>query len=175
MPLKWILTFSVALLLLPAPSQAKAQGLEHQVAATVEDFLHTDPGLKVFFNRAYGYAVFPRIAKGGLIVGGAFGEGLVFVHHKIVGRSRVKQLTLGLQVGGQSFAQILFFKNQAAFKHFIRGQMEFGAQASAVALDAGVGTHVEHDKDVVVFTKALGGLMYEAALSGQVFSYLPKY
>ncbi|WKE65341.1 lipid-binding SYLF domain-containing protein [Gallaecimonas kandeliae] len=159
--------------LVPREAHAGTQQLESQAAATIKAFLRTDPGLKAFFNRAHGYAVFPKVAKGGLIIGGAYGEGLVFVKRKLVGKCRLKQLTVGLQIGGQSYSQIVFFKSAAAFDRFKKGDLEFGAQASAVALDAGAGTSVDDDDGVAVFTLALGGLMYEASLSGQVLSYQP--
>ncbi|WP_115720107.1 lipid-binding SYLF domain-containing protein [Gallaecimonas mangrovi] len=152
-------------------SATRTQQLESQAAVTIKAFLQTDPGLKAFFNRAHGYAVFPHVAKGGLIIGGAYGEGLVFVNRKLVGTSRLKQLTLGFQIGGQTYSQLIFFKSSDAFKRFTKGGLEFGAQASAVALDAGAGTSVDYQHGVSVFTMAKGGLMYEAALCGQVFTY----
>ncbi|ROQ18882.1 YSC84-related protein [Gallaecimonas pentaromativorans] len=155
----------------PKGNCADTQRLESETAVTIKEFLQTDPGLKAFFNRAHGYAVFPKVAKGGLILGGAYGEGLVFVNRKLVGTSRLKQLTLGFQIGGQTYSQIVFFKTADAFKRFTKGELEFGAQASAVALDAGAGTNVDYENGVSVFTMAQGGLMYEAALAGQVFTY----
>ncbi|EKE77036.1 YSC84-related protein [Gallaecimonas xiamenensis] len=156
---------------LPRGNCAEVQQLEADTAMAIKAFLQTDPGLKAFFNRAHGYAVFPKVAKGGLIVGGAYGEGLVFVKRKLVGKSRLKQLTLGFQIGGQTYSQIVFFKSADAFERFTKGELAFGAQASAVALDAGAGTSADYENGVSVFTMALGGLMYEASLSGQVFTY----
>lgn len=148
-----------------------------------------------FFKTAYGYAVFPTIGKGGLVVGGAYGEGRVFVNSKHVGDSSMTQLTLGLQLGGQAFSQIIFFENAQAFREFTSGNFEFSAQATAVAITAGVSAeantgggmaagasggrndattrHAGYRKGMAIFTIAKGGLMYEAVLGGQKFTYKP--
>src|ERR1700733_3671927 len=86
-----------------------------------------------FFNNSYGYAVFPTIGKGGLIVGGAHGNGHVYAHGKYVGDTSVTQVSVGFQAGGQAYSQIVFFEDQRAFDEFTKGNFEFGADASAVA------------------------------------------
>lgn len=148
-----------------------------------------------FFKTAYGYAVFPTIGKGGAFIGGAYGEGRVFVGAKHVGNSTMTQLTLGLQFGGQAYSQIIFFEHEQAFRDFTSGQFEFSAQATAVAITAGASAeantgggvaagisggrndaltrHGGYRKGMAVFTIARGGLMLEAALGGQKFTYTP--
>ena len=146
-----------------------------------------------FFDRAVGYAVFPTIGKGGIGVGGAYGEGRAYLHGKYVGDTTMTQLTIGFQLGGQAYSQIVFFQDERAFREFSSGNFEFGAQASAVAITAGaqaaattagssagasggkrdattVGTWY---KGMAVFTVAKGGLMYEASIGGQKFTYKP--
>lgn len=117
-----------------------------------------------FFNNAYGYAVFPTIGKAGLGVGGAHGKGRVYVGGRHVGDTKVTQLSIGLQAGAQAYSQIIFLEDKRAFDEFSSGNFEFGANASAG------GFH----KGMAVFTVAKGGLMYEAAIGGQKFSYTAR-
>src|SRR5210317_1228521 len=91
-----------------------------------------------FFNSAYGYAVFPTIGKGGIGIGGAHGSGKVYRQGKAIGTSKMTQVTIGLQLGGQAYSQIIFFEDEAALNNFTSGNFEFGAQATAVAITAGV-------------------------------------
>jgi lipid-binding SYLF domain-containing protein len=147
-----------------------------------------------FFGNSYGYAVFPTIGKGGVGIGGAFGKGRVYRKGAYVGNTSMTQLTVGLQLGGQGYSQIIFFQDQRAFDEFTTGKFEFGAQATAVAITAGAsaststtGTSAsasggKHDATtagsyhggMATFTVAKGGLMYEASIGGQKFSYKPK-
>ena len=146
-------------------------------------------------DNAYGYAVFPTIGKGGIGIGGAHGKGGVYRGGKRVGLTSMSQISYGLQLGGQSYSQVIFFRDERAFTDFTSGNFEFGAQASAVALTAGasaqtstggsgsassgtdkrLNTVTEESYDdrsgMAIFTIAKGGLMYEATLSGQKFKY----
>jgi lipid-binding SYLF domain-containing protein len=147
-----------------------------------------------FFDNSYGYALFPTIGKGGLIVGGAHGNGHVYQHGKYVGDTSVTQVSVGFQAGGQAYSQIVFFEDQRAFDEFTKGNFEFGADASAVAITAAAGAGVgttganagasggkkdattagKYYKGVAVFTIVKGGAMYQATVAGQKFSYTPK-
>lgn len=177
-------------LLLAAPF---ASALANEYADTIKQFRGAD-GNATLFRDSYGYAVFPTIGKGGLVVGAAHGSGRVYVKGKYVGDSSMTQLTVGPQLGGQAYSQIIFFQNKRAFDEFTGGNFEFGAQASAVAITAaaeaqatsggaGVGasgtpnhaTTASHYHDgMAVFTIAKGGLMGEASIGGQKFSYRAK-
>lgn len=148
-----------------------------------------------FFDNSYGYAVFPTIGKGGIGIGGAHGKGRVYVGGRHVGNTSMTQLTMGLQLGGQAFSQIIFLEDQRSFREFTTGQFEFSAQATAVAITAGVSAEANtgggmaagvsggrndasttsggYRKGMAIFTIAKGGLMYEAAVGGQKFSYTP--
>jgi lipid-binding SYLF domain-containing protein len=146
-----------------------------------------------FFEHAYGYAVFPTIAKGGVGVGAAYGTGRVYERGRYIGETSMTQLSVGYQLGGQAYSQIVFFEDARALKEFTRTGFEFAAEASAVALTAGVGAQAgtagasagasggRHDaktvgryiKGMATFTVAKGGLMYQAAIGGQKFSYKP--
>lgn len=145
-----------------------------------------------FFDNSYGYALFPTIGKAGFVVGGAYGKGRVFVGSNHVGDTSMTQLSLGFQLGGQAYSEIIFFQDQRAFDEF-RNNFEFGAQATAVAITAGVSagagtsgasagasggkndatTVGSYYKGMAVFIVAKGGLMYEASVSGQKFTYAP--
>jgi len=146
-----------------------------------------------FFENSYGYALFPSIGKGGIGLGGAYGKGRVYAGAAHVGNTSMTQLTIGLQLGGQVYSQIIFFQDKRAFEEFINGNFEFGAQATAVAITAGASATASttgtsagvsggkndaktvggYQKGMAVFTVAKGGLMYEASIGGQKFKYTP--
>lgn len=148
-----------------------------------------------YFKTAYGYALFPNVAKGGFVVGGAYGDGKVFVGSKHVGNSTMTQVSLGAQLGGQAYSQIIFFEHEQAFKDFTSGNFELSATASAVAITAGASAEANtgggsaagisggrndaatassgYRKGMAIFTIAIGGLMFEAAVGGQKFTYTP--
>jgi len=148
-----------------------------------------------FFSRSYGYAVFPTIGKGAIGVGGAHGSGRVYVKDAYVGDTSMTQVTVGLQLGGEAYREIIFFEDQRAFDEFTSGHFEFGAAASAVAITAGASAKAStsggstagankgkgnaktaggYYKGMAVFSITKGGLMYEASIGGQKFSYKPK-
>lgn len=144
-----------------------------------------------FFDESYGYAVFPKIGKGGIGIGGAHGSGRVYAEGAHVGDTKMSQVTIGFQFGGQVFSQIIFFEDERAFNEFTGGNFEFGAQATAVAITAGASASAtttgtgagasggkndatatgDYYKGMAIFTVAKGGLMYEATVGGQKFSY----
>jgi len=167
------------------------------IAQDVEDFSPTIemfraiPRVSPYFDTAYGYAVWRRIARGGLGVGAATGRGQVYVNGQVTGFSRLVDVTIGLQAGGQAYRQIIFFENQAAYDNFTRGNFEFDAQASAVAVTAsaqasagtqgaqataGAGNPASaaaggYQNGMQVFTMAAGGLMYQATIGGQKYNF----
>jgi lipid-binding SYLF domain-containing protein len=145
--------------------------LQLSVAKAILDLKKKDPGMDKFFNGAAGYAVFPKVGKGGIGIGGAHGKGLVIVGDAAIANTALSQVTIGFQLGGQVYAQFIFFEDQTSLGHFQRGNFELGAQASAVAVTLGASADANYDKGVAVFTNVGGGLMYEATVSGQKFSY----
>jgi len=146
------------------------------------------------FAKSYGYAVFPTIGKGGIGIGAAHGNGRVYANGKHVGDTSMTQITVGAQLGGQAYSQVVFFEDKRAFDEFTSGNFEFGAQATAVAITAGATaqagsagatasasagqrdakTSGEYHKGMAVFIVVKGGLMYEASVGGQKFSFTPK-
>lgn len=133
------------------------------------DFLDTDPGISEFFNSAYGYAIFPGIGKGGLGVGGAGGKGIVYRGGGATGDCKMSQVTIGVQAGGQKYAEVIFFQNAEAYERFTGNKFEFAAQVSAIAMKSGVSADAEYRDGMLVFTQGIGGLMYEASVGGQKF------
>ncbi|WP_462269645.1 lipid-binding SYLF domain-containing protein [Desulfobacter sp.] len=143
-----------------------------------------------FFNNCYGYAVFPTVGKGGIVVGGAYGQGRVYQGGLITGTATISKITVGFQLGGQAFSEIIFFQDKRAYDEFTDGAYEFDASISAVVVTAGIqakagseggsagasagpatGVQAEigYYKGMAVFIHAKGGLMYEAAIGGQRF------
>jgi len=174
--------------------------LTSSVVFAVEDYSSTinkfkqSPQVQPYFKNAYGYAVFPTVGKGGLGIGGAYGKGQVYRGGKVTGITKLVKVSIGLQAGGQAFSQVIFFKDKRAYDEFTSGQFAFDAQASAVAITAGVqgqagstgvtagasagpktGAHAEtkYHKGMAIFVHVKGGLMYEAAIAGQKFSFEP--
>ena len=135
----------------------------------ITEFKETNSDINEFFNSAYGYAIFPGIGKGGLGVGGAAGKGTIFKGGAPVADCKMSQVTIGFQAGGQKYAEVIFFENVEAFERFVGDKFEFAAQVSAVALKSGVSLDAEYADGMLVFTMAIGGLMYEASIGGQKF------
>ncbi len=150
----------------------------------------TAPSTEYFFKNAYGYAIFPTIGKGAVGVGGAYGEGRVYKGSAYMGDVSMTQVSIGWQLGGQTFSELIFFENKAAFDKFTEGNFGFDAQASAVAIAVGAGaqagttgasanaankqSNATYMNGMAVFSMQKGGLMYEAALAGQKSTYHPR-
>lgn len=153
------------------------------------------PVVQPFFDTAYGYAVFPTIGKGGIaIVGGAYGKGRVYRQGSITGHVSLSKVSVGPQLGGQAFSEIIFFQDQRAYEEFTSGRFEFDASMSAVVITAGaqakagtegttagasagpdraIQAEISYTKGLAVFIHTKGGLMYEAAIGGQKFDFTP--
>ena len=145
---------------------------EEHAQQTIRLFQKTDPGMQVFFDQAYGYAVFPDVYKGGiLLLGGARGDGFVYEQGRLIGRSSITQINVGPQLGGQAFAEIIFFRSQSDLEDFKKGNYELNAQASAIVVTAGVATNSEYSDGVAIFAVPKSGLMAEASVGGQKFSF----
>ncbi|HEX5130734.1 MAG TPA: YSC84-related protein [Usitatibacter sp.] len=167
-----------ALVLLPLPAlftiaPSTASDLHEDVVETIAEFKKKDPKIEKFFAGAAGYAVFPSVAKGAIGFGGARGNGELLVGGKAIGKTTLSQVTVGFQLGGQKYSEIIFFEKQAPLDGFKNGDFAFAAEASAVALTSGASANAAYRNGVAVFTMAKGGLMYEASVGGQKFDYKP--
>ena len=140
----------------------------------LKTMLEKTPKLESLYNESFGYVVFPEITKAGIAIGGAMGKGIVFKNHQVVGESKLKQASVGFQLGGQQYSEIIFFENEESFEKFINGKLKFDAQVSAVAIEEGVSLDLAYQDGVAVFTSTNKGLMYEASMGGQHFKYLAK-
>jgi len=183
-----VLIVVVAALILSNPAHAD------KFTDTIQVFKKSEV-VQPFFKNAYGYAVFPTVGKAGIGIGGSYGTGQVYQGGKVTGEVSLVKASIGWQLGGQAFSQMIFFKDKRAYDEFTSGEFEFDATASAVAITAGAqakaGTEgtsagasagpatgkqakTSYHKGMVVFTHTKGGLMYEAAIGGQKFNFKPK-
>ena len=173
-PIPLALSLGLALLAAAPPGSAQPSDDERaNVLLVVAKFKQSHPGVASAFDDAYGYAVFPTVGKGGMGLGAAHGKGYVYDHGKMIGRSTLTQVTIGLQLGGQAYSEVVFFKDRDALAEFKRGRTKLDGQASAVALDVRAAKDLAYSRGVAVATMAKGGLMYEAAVGGQKFSFTP--
>jgi len=154
--------------LLAAPVSAK-----EDAASVIRKFKEKDPGFEKVFADAYGYAIFPTVGKGAIGIGAARGKGEVFEQGVLIGKSTLTQLTVGFQLGGQAYSEVILFKDKTALDDFRRGNFEFNAQVSAIALTARASRDIAYNRGVAIVTMGKGGLMYEASVGGQKFSFKP--
>ncbi len=154
-------------------SVAGRENLDTEVQAAVQTARNTDPGLQKFFDTAAGYAVFPRVGRGAFVAGGSFGRGELFQGGQKIGYCSMTQATVGLAAGGVEFTEIIFFETPEAVNKFKTGDLTFTADARAVALKTGVAANAKYANNVLVFTLGQGGLMVDASIGGQKFSYQP--
>lgn len=133
--------------------------------------LKTDEGLKTFFDNSAGYVLFPNVGKGGFIVGASSGNGVVYENGSKVGMADLKKLNIGLQAGGQAIIEVIFFETEADLNEFKEGNFAFAAEASAVAVKSGLAFNAKYKDGVAVFALPKAGLMADASVGGQKFSY----
>ncbi len=187
--IKTSLLMFLAILLFSAVVHAS----DEDYSETIEVFLKSD-AVKPFFDEAYGYAVFPTVGKGGIILGGAYGSGRVYIRDKMTGTATLMKISIGVQLGGQAFSEIIFFKDERAYTEFTSENYEFDGSLSAVVITAaaqaqtstqgntagasigpatGAQAETSYTKGMAVFIHTLGGLMYEMSVGGQKFTFTP--
>jgi lipid-binding SYLF domain-containing protein len=154
-------------------SRADQEALLAEAASTLRRMRAEHPSVDLIVQH-YSYALFPTVTKGGLVVGGARGRGVVYERGQHVGYCDLTQGSVGAQAGAQTFSELLVFANQGALDRFKAGQVTFAADASAVVLKTGVTTHTSFIDGVAVVVSPVGGVMLEAAIGGQQFTYQPK-
>ena len=152
-------------------AQGKDKKLIADCTEAKADFIHTDGQMSSLFSNSYGYVIFPNVGKGAIGVGGAAGNGIVYERGSIVGKAKLTQVSVGFQLGGQAYREVIFFENKASLDRFKQSKYEFSAQISAVAATSGASANVKYTDGVMVFTQQKGGLMYEASVGGQKFKY----
>jgi len=145
--------------------------LKEEVPAAKEAMLRQDSSLKKLFDEAAGYVVFPTIAKGGFVFAGAHGKGLVYEEGKLVGLASVSQATIGAQIGGQVYREAIFFETRDALLSFKQSRVEISAQVAAVLAAEGAAAGAKYSEGVIIYTDPIKGLMAEASVSGQKFTF----
>ena len=147
--------------------------MDQSVRQTIDTARRTDPGIQGFIDSSAGYAVFPSVGKGAVGVGGAFGRGELIQGGRMVGYCSLTQASVGAALGGQKYSELIFFETPQALEKFKSGDYTFSAQASAVALKSGASANAKYADGVAVFTMGEEGLMVEASIGGQKFSFQP--
>lgn len=145
--------------------------IKAEAQTALEKAERNDLSLAQALRDASGYAIFPSVGKGAIGVGGAYGKGVLYEHGAFTGYCDLTQASIGLQLGGQAYTEIIVFKTPEALSKFKSGNLAFDAQATAVALKSGAGANAKYANGVAVFTMNESGLMYEASIGGQKFSY----
>ena len=189
----WKLSGFIFLVMVISLISCATTTVQDQYAYTAAVFKRS-PQVKPYFQNAYGYAVFPTIGKGAVVIGGAYGSGQVYRQGVATGSSALVKMSIGFQMGGQAFSEVIFFQDKRAYDEFTQGSFEFEASASAVAITAGAQAQVgttgatagasagpstgtqavtTYTKGVAVFIHTKGGFMYEAAIGGQRFTFQP--
>jgi lipid-binding SYLF domain-containing protein len=158
---------------LMSQSKKKVAELRTEAKEAKAEFLEADFQMEKHFSQAHGYVIFPNVGKGGLGVGGAAGNGVVYEQGAEIGMAKLTQVSIGFQAGGQAFREIIFFRDKAAMDRFKENKFEVAAQVSAVAATAGASADANYTDGVMVFTMAKGGLMYEATVGGQKLKFNP--
>jgi lipid-binding SYLF domain-containing protein len=165
---KWAV---LPLALLAAAAQAEISVDEAQ--ATVDEFKKRDPDLGALFLSSAGYVVFPEVKKGGFVFGGAGGEGVLFEKGVPVGTVKMTQVSVGAQVGGKTYSEIVFLQDKPALYRFKRGESSLSAHAGANLAGEERKAPPQYDNGMLVFTKAISGIMADASVGGQKFAYTP--
>jgi lipid-binding SYLF domain-containing protein len=172
-----VLTFAAGLLIScsTAPStQGGRDELLQQAATTLSEMNREDPGLDEVTRRGYGYVLFPEVAKGGLVFGGGYGRGVVYEQGQHIGYADLSQASFGLQVGGQTYSELIVFENKATLEQLKQGRFDLAADASAVILKTGAAANARFVDGFAVFIRPIGGAMAEASVGGQQVTYVPK-
>jgi lipid-binding SYLF domain-containing protein len=155
-------------------SKEDGDALVKKAQASRQEWNKVDPQFEAFAKKGYGFAFFPEITKGGFVVGGAHGQGVVYEKGQHIGYAELTQMSVGFQAGFQDYSQLIVFENQAAMDRFKRNEIDFGANATAVVADKGTAMSAQFVDGMAVFVKPTKGAMVEASLAGQKITYLPK-
>jgi lipid-binding SYLF domain-containing protein len=161
-----------------AKAEAELEELKTAAEATRKRAETDIANVEKYYDSCVGYVIFPKIAKGGLVVGGAHGNGIVYerravMKDKMIGSADVSQGSIGFQIGGQTFSEVIFFEDDMTFENFKKSNLEFSGTASGVAGGAGATEAAKYENGVAIFVFGQKGLMGEASIGGQKFNYMP--
>ena len=171
--LKSILLCSIILVstIVNAQYSSKNKKMIADSKTAINTFIKTDDNMKKLFNDSYAYVVFPNVGKGGLGVGGAFGNGIVYQKKTVIGTAKLSQVSIGFQAGGQGYREVIFFENKSNFDDFKENKLKLSAQVSAVIAASGASVNASYANGILIFVQVKGGLMYEISVGGQTFNY----
>ena len=155
-------------------TKEEGDALMKRSQASRQEWNKVDPQFEAFAKKGYGFAFFPEITKGGLVVGGAHGQGVVYEKGQHIGYADLTQMSVGFQAGYQDYSELIVFENQPAMDKFKRNEIDFGANASAVVADKGAAMGAQFVDGVAVFVRPTNGAMAEASLGGQQITYMSK-
>ncbi|MEY8781772.1 hypothetical protein AB9K32_15170 [Allomuricauda sp. XS_ASV26] len=173
--MKKIKSVIVVALMLIGTSAIAQNSKDRKIMADAEraktTLLETSPALDQFFEESAGYVIFPNVGKGGFIIGGASGNGVVYEDGDAVGMANLKKLNIGLQAGGQAIIEVIFFETEVDLQRFKTEKFQFAAETSAVALKSGIAFEAKYKDGVAVFALPKAGLMADSSVGGQKFKY----
>ena len=153
-------------------THAARQELHGDAEEAVAQMTARDPDLKPLLDQAAGYVVFPDVKQGGFVVGGASGQGVLFVNGRRAGFAQLSQASVGAQIGGQKYSEVVVFRDQSALDRAKASKMDLGAQASATIVKAGAASSTRfNDSGVAVFVQPKGGAMLNVSLTGQTVKF----
>lgn len=175
---KWIMFGLLAAVLAAcasAPeSRADQRSLEAEADATLARMVGRDDSLRALVARAPGYAVFPSITSAGLVVGGSGGVGVVYENDVVVGFAEARGGSIGAQIGGQSFSELIVFETPEALARFRAGNFDLSADASATAIRSGAAATARFENGTAVFIDDQSGMMASATIGGQSINFTAK-
>ena len=174
--INWLIVMAFVINIMPlfGQSDSKNNKVIADSKTAKAEFIAADGLMKSLFENAYGYVIFPNVGKGGIGVGGAAGNGVVYERNNMIGMAKMSQVSVGFQAGGQAYREVIFFESKKDLDRFKGSQLEFSAEVSAVAVTAGASAKAKYTKGIMVFTMQKGGLMYEASVGGQKFKFKNK-
>lgn len=157
----------------PTTGQDKEKYRYEESQLTILEYKAMEKTIAGLFESSYAYAVFPSIGKGAVGVGGAAGKGILYKDNDMVGGLQLTHVTIGLQLGGKKYSEVIFFKDEEAYNKVISDDFKLSADASAIALEKGAGVNANFNDGMFIVTKPLGGLMFDAAVGGQKLEFHP--
>jgi lipid-binding SYLF domain-containing protein len=152
-------------------SPAERQSLRQSADATLAEMIAHDPAIEAVIRKAPAYAVFPSVGRGGILIGGAYGRGILYEAGTPTGYVSLQQASLGAQLGGESVAELLVLRSTGEIRRLKAGHFTAGANLGVIVISAGATTHAIFDPNASVFVIQRGGLMVDVSITGQQLSY----
>ena len=149
----------------------KVKDLMKDAQTAKQMLLERNEGLQDYFDNSAGYVIFPNVGKGGIIIGGSSGNGILYEEGQALGLAHLRKASVGIKAGGQALVEVLFFENETELSNFKDGEYELSASASAVIVESGASINNIFEKGVAVFAMPKAGLMADLSIGGQKFSY----